>query len=207
MFGLFKRTKVESWETELLRYTIGKLPKEYSNLISQITDGLFRGVLVDVSDIPNYVAFTFNHDVLKKYDKEGDKDYKLTNIKIYDNKSSGSLQYEIYVSSGTISGYSLGGGKKRDIDMSKIDVSSFKKELVGESDYNRIVNLLNDEEKTVVTPSQVYSVFFGDKEYFHLKDLEDGDFIGMDAQKIIYKITHDPMEVNRVDKTLKEILS
>ncbi|GGZ39182.1 hypothetical protein GCM10007049_35670 [Echinicola pacifica] len=207
MFGLFKRTKVETWETELLRYTIEKLPKEYSSLISQITDGLFRGVLVDVSDITGYVAFTFNHDVLKKYDKEGDKDYKLTNIKVYDNKSSGSLPYEIYISSGTISGYSLGGSKKRDIDLSKIDVSSFKKELVGESDYNRIVNLLNDEEKTVVSPSEVYSVFVGDEEYFHLKDLEDGDFIGMDAKKIIYKITHDPMEVNRVDKTLKEILS
>lgn len=164
-------------------------------------------MLVDVSDITGYVAFTFNHDVLKKYDKEGDKDYKLTNIKVYDNKSSGSLPYEIYISSGTISGYSLGGSKKRDIDLSKIDVSSFKKELVGESDYNRIVNLLNDEEKTVVSPSEVYSVFVGDEEYFHLKDLGDGDFIGMDAKKIIYKITHDPMEVNRVDKTLKEILS
>jgi len=206
MFGLFKRTKIENWEIELLRNTIEKLPKVYSNLISQITDGLLRGVLVNVSDIPGYVAFTFNYDVLKKYDKEGDKDYKLTDIKVYDSKSRSLLPYEIYVSSGTISGYSLGGSKKRNIDLSKIDILSFKKELIGEPDYNRIINLLDDKEKIVVSPSEVYSVFIDDKEYFHLKDLEDGDFIGMDAKKVIYKITHDPMEVNRIDKTLKEIL-
>lgn len=206
MFGLFKRTKIEKWETDLLRNVVMKLPSEYSSLMNQITDGLFRGVLVDVSDIPGYIAFTFHSDVLKKYDRENERDFKLTNIKVYDNKSLGFVPYEIYVSSGTISGYSLGGSKKHNIDVNKVDVSGFKKEFIGESDYNRIVNVLNEEEKKLLNPSEVYSVFVAAKEYFHIKDLEDGDFIGMDAKKVIYKITHDPMEVNRIDKTLKEIL-
>lgn len=207
MFGLFKRTKIEKWETDLLRNVVMKLPSEYSSLMNQITDGLFRGVLVDMSDIPGYIAFTFHSDILKKYDRENERDFKLTNIKVYDNKSLGFVPYEIYVSSGTISGYSLGGSKKHNIDVYKVDVSGFKKEFIGESDYNRIVNVLNEEEKKLLNPSEVYSVFVADKEYFHIKDLEDGDFIGMDAKNVIYKITHDPMEVNRIDKTLKEILS
>jgi hypothetical protein len=207
MFGLFKRTKIEDWEIQLLRNVVTKLPDEYSGLINQINDDLFRGVLVGVSDIPGYVAFTFHPEVLHKYDRKNERDFKLTDIKVYDRKSSNFLPYEIYVSSGTISGYSLGGNKKRNVDLSKIDVSGFKKELIGESDYNRIVNLLDEEEKIVLSPSEVYSVFLDNKEYFHIKDLEDGDFIGMDTKKIIYKITHDPMEVHRIDKTLKEILS
>lgn len=206
MFRLFKRTKIESWEIELLCNTIEKLPNDYSDLVSQIEDGLFRGVLLDASNIAGYVAFTFNHDILRKYENRGDKDYKLTDIKVYDIMTMVSLPYEIYVSSGTICGYSLGGGKKRNIDVNNIDVSMYRKELVGESGYDRINALLDDVEKEVVSPSEVYSVFVSGKEYFHLKDLEDGDFIGMDAKKVIYKITHDPMVVQRIDQTLIEIL-
>lgn len=207
MFGLFKRTKIENWETDLLRNVVMKLPSEYSSLINQIDDGLFRGVLVDVSDIPGYVAFTFHSDVLKKYDRENERDFKLTNIKVYDNKALGFVPYGIYVSSGTISGYSLGGSKKHNIDVNKVDVSGFKKEFIGESDYNRIVNILNEEEKKLLNPSEVYSVFVTDKEYFHIKDLEDGDFIGIDENKVVYKITHDPMEVVVLNKKIAEVLN
>lgn len=206
MFGLFKRTKIEIWEIDLLRNVIIKLPYEYSSLINQINDGLFRGVLEGVSDIPGYVAFTFHSNILKKYDKENERDFKLTNIKVYDNKSLGFVHYEVYVSSGTISGYSLGGSKKNNIDVSKVDVSGFKKEFIGESDYNRIMHVFNDEEKKLINPSEVYSIYVADEEYFHLKDLEDGDFIGMDENKVFYKISHDPMEVVVINKKLSEIL-
>jgi len=206
MFGLFKRTKIENWETDLLRKVIIKLPSGYSSLIDQINDGLFRGVLVDVSDIPGYVAFTFNVNMLKKYDKESERDFKLTNIKVYDNKSLGFIPYEVYVSSGTISGYSLGGSNKNNIDVNNIDVSGFKKEFIGESDYNRIMHVLNEEEKKLLNPSEVYSIFVEDKEYFHLKDLEDGDFIGMDESKVVYKIAHDFMEAVVINKKLSEVL-
>lgn len=207
MFGLFKRTKIGKWETDLLRNVVMKLPSEYSSLINQINDGLFRGVLVDVSDIPGYVAFTFHSDVLKKYDRENERDFKLTNIKVYDNKALGFVPYEIYVLSGTISGYSLGGSKKHNVDVNKVDVSGFKKEFIGESDYNRIVDVLNEGEKKLLNPSEVYSIFVADKEYFHIKDLEDGDFIGIDKNKIVYKITHDPMEVVVLNKEIAEVLN
>jgi hypothetical protein len=206
MFGLFKRTKIENWETDLLRNVIIKLPSEYSSLINQIKDGLFRGVLVDVSDIPGYVAFTFHSDVLKKYDRENERDFKLTNIKVFDNKSLDFVPYELYVSSGTISGYSLGGNKKNNIDVSKVDVSGFKKEFIGKSDYNRIMHVLNKEEMKLLNPSEIYSVFVADKEYFHIKDLEDGDFVGMDESKVIYQIAHDPMEAVVINKKLLEVL-
>ncbi len=206
MFGLFKRKKIENWETDLLRNVLMKLPKEYSSLMSQINDGLFRGVLVDVSDIPGYVAFTFHSNILKKYDREEERDFKISNIKVYDNKSLDFVSYEIYVSGGTISGYSLGGSKKNNIDVCKIDTSDFKKEFIGESIFNRIQDVLDEEEKKLLNPSKVYSVFIGGKEYFHVKDLEDGDFIGIDEKKIVYKITHDPMEVVVINKKLSDVL-
>jgi hypothetical protein len=206
MFRLFKRTKIEDWEIDLLRNIIIKLPHEYSNLINQINDGLFKGVLVDASDIPGYVAFTFHSNLLKKYDRKNERDFKLTNIKVYDNKSLGLVSYEIYISSGTICGYSISVGKKHNIDSSKVDVSDFKKEYTGESDYNRIIHFFDEEEKKLLNPSEIYSIFIAYKEYFHIKDLEDGNFIGIDENKIVYKVIHDSMEREVINKKLSEVL-
>ena len=206
MFRLFKRTKVERWELDLLRNSIINLPNAYSSLINQIDDGLLRGVLVDISDIPNYVAFTFNSNILGKYDRKNGLDYKLTNLKVYDNRSLSFLPFEIYVSSGTISGYVLGGNNKRKIDLNRIEVSSFRKEFIKSFEFDRINSVFSEEEKSLISPSEVYSIFIEDKEYFHIRDLEDGDFIGIDKDKVVYKITHDPMEVKRLEKELLEVL-
>ena len=200
MFGLFKRTKIQEWEIQLLRNVILKLPKEYLSLMNQINDGLFRGVLVDISDIPGYVCFTFHSNLIKKYDRAQERDFKLTNIKVYDRKSCDFLNYEIYISSGTINGYSLEGKNRRNIDVEKVDVSKFMRVFIGESDYNRIINIFNKEEKAFLNPSQIYSVHINDKEYYHIKELGDGDFVGMDHNNNIYKITHDPLELSLITR-------
>ncbi|TCN60927.1 hypothetical protein D0809_03365 [Flavobacterium circumlabens] len=207
MFGIFKRTKIKDEEIKLLQNVLVKLPFPYSHLINQINDGLFRGVLIDASDIPGYVAFTFNSNVLKKYDRENERDFKLCNIKVYDRKTLSYLPYEIYVSSGTINGYSLGGNKKYDIDTNKIDVTGFRKTFFGIVDYQKIENLLSEKEKMILNPSEVYSVFINNREYFHIKDLEDGNFIGIDLKKNIYKIIHNPSSIEMIDETIESILS
>jgi hypothetical protein len=206
MFGLFKRTKIEGWETQLLRNVITKLPKEYFNLINQIDDGLLKGVLVGISDIPGYVAFTFHSSIFRKYDRDSQRDFKLTNIKIYDNRSSNWLLYEIYVSSGTISGYSLDGEKKCRVDVNKIDVSTFIKQYIESSDYNFVAGFLNEEEKKLLNPAEVYLISIDNKDYFHIKDLEDGIFFGIDEKKVVYKITHDPLEAVAIGIKISDVL-
>lgn len=206
MCGLFKRTKIEDWEIQLLRNTVAKLSNEYLSLTEQLNEGLLKRVLIDASDIPGYVAFTYNANILTKYDRKGEQDFRLTNIKVYDRKSSSYIPYDIYVSSGTISGYSLGSNNKVNIDVCKVDVSFFRKEFVGETDYKRIVNIFSEEEKGLLSPSEVYSVLIDNEEYFRIKDLEDGDFIGIDGEKNVYKITQDPMKAVRLDKKIADIL-
>jgi len=207
MFAIFKRTKIKDKEIQLLQNIITKLPVPYFNLINQIKDGLFKGVIIGASDIPGFIAFTFNSTILKKYDRENESDFKLCNIQVYDKKTLNFVPCEIYVSSGTISGYSLFGNKIDNIDTSKIDTSNFKKALFDNPDYQKIENLLNEKEKIILNPSNVYSVFINNKEYFHIKDLEDGDFIGIDIYKNIYKITHNPLNIELLDETIGDIFN
>lgn len=205
MFGIFKRTKLKSNELKLLEKVIKKLPRPYLDLINQIEDGLLKGVITNASDIPGYTAFTFNFSVLKKYDHENEKDFKLCNIEVYDRKISSYLPYEIYVSSGTLSGYSWTGNNDFDVDFDKINTANLKITFSGISDYKKIEHIFSEIEKKLLNPSEVYSVFLNKKEYFHIKDLEDGDFIGVDINRILYKITHDPMEIKVLNETIVDI--
>jgi hypothetical protein len=52
----------------------------------------------------------------------------------------------------------------------------------------------------------VYEVILNGNVYFHIQDLEDGDFIGIDENKAFYKITHDPFEITKIDTSLKKII-
>lgn len=206
MFGIFKRTKIKNEEIQLLGNVIKKLPVPYSSLINQIEDGLLRGVLIDASDIPGYVAFTYNSSILKKYDNLRESSFKLCNIEVYDRKNSIYVPYEIYVSTGTISGYSLGGGKKHDIDHNKIDITNFKIAYFNNPDYNKIKFLFSVEELNLINSSDIYEVELEGKTYYHLQDMEDGDFIGMDINKNMYKITHDPFQIILQENQLVDLL-
>ena len=207
MFGLFKRTKIQPWEVDLLRKTISLLPFEYQHLNKQINDGLFRGVLVGLSDLPGYIAFTYNSGVAKKFENKKDKNHQLTGIKVWDIKSGQYLSYTIYVSTGTINGYSIIGPKKFVVDLNNINTQNFKKNYGDYGDYKKIAVKLNTEEKKAINAAEVYEIVLNGKSYFHVMDLEDGDFIGIDDEKNIYKIRHDPFEIKPIKSSLIDILN
>lgn len=206
MFGLFKRTKIANWEIELLKNTIKRLPPVYNYLEAQINDGLLKGVLIGVSDLPGYVAFTYNPDLVEQFERKKEKGYTLTGIKVYDKRSRTYLNYSIHISTGTINGYSITGATKFTIDLDNIDISNLKKVYRANIDYKKIEPYLSVEEQEIVIPDEVYEVILNGKAYFHIKELEDGDFIGMDYEKNIYEISHDPLEIKHLNLSLFEVL-
>jgi len=208
MFGFFKRTKLQHWEIDLLKTVLNKLDGDYSILLNQINEGLIKSVLIDASDIPGYVLFRKNHDIFNKYYKDI-RCYILSDIKVFNKKNSTYLKYDIYILSAVVNGYSLNSvsSGKLDLDLNKIDISSFKVKYLDEFDYERVVKILDKNEIKLINPSNVYSIFLDNKEYFHLKDLEDGDFIAIDSKKNIYKIKHDPFEITKISQTIIQLFS
>jgi hypothetical protein len=195
MYLFFKRTKIEPWEIEILRSPLQKLPHQYSSLLDQFDDGLLKGVLFGMSDIPGLITFTYHPYKIKKHEKDISSDCKIVNIKVYDIKKMKFLSLEIYVLSGCISGYTLEGVKTPKIDMAKTDTTNFKKMYLGNEGFNTISHLLIEEEKQLIQPSEVYSIILSGKEYFLIADIEAGDFIGIDSKNNLYKVTHDPFEI------------
>src|SRR5690606_13738276 len=109
-----------------LRSVLQNLPQEYSSLLAQIDEGVLKGVLIGMSDIPGLITFTYT-DKIKKFEKRNELDFKIVDIKVYDKKMLTFLSLEIYVISGCISGYTLEGVKNPTIDVKKIDPSNFNK--------------------------------------------------------------------------------
>lgn len=207
MFGLFKRTKIEKWEKDLLYNVLHSLQGESFKIFeSQIKHHLHKGVIIGLSDIPGYVGLTFYPEVYKKfYDKRG-RNFKLSNIYVFDEMSKEFIDYEIYISSGVINGYSIKKSKYK-IDIDKIDVSKFRKIYLDSNDYDYISGILTPEEKEKINPDEVFSVEVNENTYYHLKDIGDGDFIGIDRNKNIYKLTHDPFEVILIKESLIDTLA
>lgn len=210
MFGLFKRTKIQNWEIDLLRIIVNQispLPDFYKKLIkNQLDEGILKGVILNASDIEGYVAFTYKSDLMKKYDNPKEKNYRLRGIKVFDIVSNKYLDYTLFLSSGTVSGYAIQGAEKYKIDCSKTNISQSELLSINNNDFERLSEFLTPLEQKILNPSNVYSIILKQKEYFHIKEIGDGDFIGIDLEKKIYKITHDPFEINKLDLNLKEIM-
>lgn len=207
MLGIFRRTKLNKWEIPLLTKVFDQLPDDFKLYKEQIKNGLFRGVITGMGDIPNYVAFTYNPEILKKYDDEHGRNYVLKGIRVFDSISKEYVTLNVYMSYGTINGYATPNRKKITPDLEKVDISKFSLEVLDNKDFEKVKNLFSESELKIINPSDVYEVELEGKKYYHLKGLEDGDFIGIDTEKRVYKFTHDPYEIKLLGVDLKSVLN
>lgn len=202
-----ERRKIEQWELDLLKNTLQKLPTEYHNLIKQVDAGLLKSVLSGLGDLPHWKTFGFNSEIVNKYDKPQEPSFDLTNIFVFDRLSNTYLKYIIGCASGLLIGYSINSDKEFDIDVYNIDVRYFQKRIDVPDGYHQIKEKFTPSEQKLINPSDVYEIELGQKRYYHLMDVKDGDFIGMDDGKNVYLITHDPFEIKLLELPLVQILS
>jgi len=211
MFNIFRKRKkskpIEQWEILLLSNTLDKLPQEYTFLKAQIAGGLLASSLIGYNpEDLNYVAFAFNPDNINDFEDESKEDFEISGIKVHDKKYNKPRILTIYVFANVISGYTISGDNHFDIDVNSVDVENFSKRYYKTNDFERIRKILTEQETKLINASQVYEVLLKEGTYFHIKDLEDGDFIAIDSQKNIYKITHDPYEILPLNDSIERIM-
>lgn len=207
---LFKRKKVKSWEIDFLKTVFSKLSGDENRLLyEQIIEGIIKRVFIGYSYIPNYVGFSYNTSIVEKYENNKIKNYKLSNIKVKNSLTNEYIYVSIFVFSGLVTGYSIDTNKKikkYQFSINSVDVSSVQKIFDENKDYEKISSLLNNEELKYIS-NEVYPTEINGKYYYHIKELEDGDFIGIDINNHIYKITHDPYEIVSLERNkLLELL-
>jgi len=201
MFGLFKLRKNTLSEIELVSAMLTSLPEEYAIYLLQIKEGLINRIHHNASDIPNYHSFRFNGNVIAKFEDRKGRNFKVSNIKVRDSVSGQFMLYSLYFSYGVINGYSVDSAPKKSTpDLKSIETTDFKKSYFENPDYKKIEALLTEEEKRLINESDVYAVPLSGITLYTVQLLENGDFIGITADNMAYIATHDPLELNEIER-------
>lgn len=132
--------------------------------------------------------------------------FDLKNIEIFDKTSQSYLKYTIGCASGMIIGYSIDADSNFDIDVTRVKVDKFYRKDDIPENFDYLKTIFSSAEWKLVNPSDIYEIELDNRIYYHLMDLEDGDFIGIDQEKHVYKITHDPFGIKLLDKSLIQLL-
>lgn len=207
MINLFTRTKVLKWEIDLLVNIFNLLPEDFIQYKNQIEAGLLNRVIYSDDPVPNYVGFSFNPLISKKFETKEARSFKVTGIKVYDQKRSNWCEIIIYFSHELVCGYTSSNGRKFSPDVTKIIVNEFSKDYLDEGHPLEISNILNKSELELLDQSEVYDITIDGNTYYNIKDLGNGDFIAIDERKNIYLITHDPYQIKLLDETVNEVLT
>lgn len=72
---------------------------------------------------------------------------------------------------------------------------------------SKIKDLLSENDSKMIAHSEIYEVNLDGKKYYHIADLGDGDFIGINEQKILVKVTHFPFSITEFNGSLGELLA
>jgi hypothetical protein len=201
MFNLFKRKYISKTEASLLRNIFYSLGAEFSDYCNQIDRGLLKGVFFQEKPFSNYIGFTYDTTIVNDFENKNGNYFVLRGIRVFDKKQDKYIELRIYISFGLIVGYSTPDTKNPEFDISNFHVKKYTKQIFKNEDYEKISSLIDNKYLKLINPAEVYELEISGSIFYHIKDIGDGDFIGIGLDKNIYRITHDPFEIEKISYT------
>jgi len=207
MLNFFKRKKEDLLsQKQMLLGILALLPDHFKFLIEQINDGLILSFRRSDSVIPNYHKVVFNITILNKYEIKKKGYFRLIGPEVFDLNTNKYVKVDVFFYSNILQGYATPTIREFRPDSQKIKVSNFYLQSLDSDDFEKAKALIDKITLAKLNPNDIYALALDGKTYYHLKDLEDGDFIGIDEGKKIYKITHDPYGIVELNGPLTAIL-
>ena len=196
MFNLFKkRSNHKIRDIQLLQNIFTRFPTEFDFIIEQMSAGLIKGFKKSDSPIRNFHKIAIDISVLNKFENKKKGFYCLQGVEVFDLVLQEYSKVSIYIASDILMGYATPKAESFTPDISKIKIQELDFREMGNSAYSLVTSLLTKEEIDFTVRNDVYALELDNKVYYHLMDLEDGDFIAIDDQKKVYRITHDPYDL------------
>ncbi len=197
MLNLFRKVKTEDI-VSIIKEALSVLPNDYAYLLSALNDGVIKGYRKNTCIDENYIEFYYNHEVYKRYINEKSDNFQIANIKLFCANTQAYESVTIFVVAGLVSGIILDFNKKSKFDVSKIDVSNIVKVFQENEDFDKLDDVLDEHDKSLIAKSHVQMVEIDNNVYFSIKLLDDGDFIAINLSKELFHITHNPFEVKEI---------
>lgn len=206
MFGLFGRKRIESWEKQLFSNVFKKLGSQYEKYYDQINADIWDSVRIERTEGQTRVSFTFSPKASRFEDRRCPV-FALKNIKVFETISNKEVAMDLYIVGDLVSFYViLSDLKKFAFNPNEVDINDCYRDDFDDSELGKVESLLKMKLRDVLNSEDIYIVTVLGKEIYHLKDLEDGDFLGVDLNGRLLKVTHDLLCLEEVKGHPGEVL-
>lgn len=201
MFSLFKKNIRVCTEPERETFStiLKQMGPDYHAYLEQLDS--IKKIRLNVSSPFIFYEFQYPIDFFERYENRKITNFRLEDIKIFDTISNDYIAITLYFADQMFLSYSTDISLKKILfNPSKIDLSQCKIKEWGDEVSKTILSFLNKEERAFINSSSIYITRLEGKDYYHLKELEDGDFIGIDDTGQLYEITHAPFEITQLKR-------
>lgn len=183
------------------------LPDKFMSLRDQIHDGIIKDVKLLEKPFPYYHKFIHDVNILNRYEDKKGRSFIIKGILVNDRTINSFTAVNLVVAYGILIGYSTPQVATINPDLESIRATSLTIEFFGENAFNKIKSIISPEDLKWINPSDVYEIELNECNYYHIKDLQDGDLIAIDLSGNVFKLTHDPFEIKKLNESLSDILS
>ena len=183
----------------IIRELAAIIPSKYDSIIKQIEEGIVVGFFLEEEA---YIKFRLNPSIISRFEDLKGRYYSISGFEL--EWEDGSRTYvAIRVGYGLVLGIELSDRSvlfKHQIHK-RIFLTSLRITYFDSLE----TSFLSPSEAKVFCPNDLYEIEIQGIHLLHLKDLDDGDFVAIDAQKNIYKVTHSPILLTPLNILLEHI--
>lgn len=201
MFGLFKKTSwtINKEVKQFFQKLFAQLPSEFQFLQEHLQKGLYRRYNYNKGN--NYfIGFDSEHS--DKSMTKG-KNFQIANIQVIAEGQQYQLDLTIY--QGLLVGFDTPKNIKdfKDYEFDTSSVIKAKSKFAVEDKIGRLVKGLRSDKLDLNDLSEIE---VEGKSYYQIKDLEDGNYVAIDSKGQVFGLTHDPLEVKLLNKSVKDFV-
>lgn len=174
-------------------------------------DAIEKGIIETVKDVKrtiryDYYGLILNMTLVNEHQDLEQGQYSILGTRVWDLSNESYISIEVILMNGLVMGFALPKDTLSfEMDAKRVQARFLSRDSDENDTLSSLKNLLTNEEMSYLEGKQVYEIEIDDKKYYHLKELEDGNFIGIDSFGKLHKFTHDPYEIVPLSKSIKEI--
>ena len=198
MFSFLKK-KPKLDISNVIKELAKTLPGKYDSIIKQIEEGIVIGFFVKED---TYVKFRLEPSVISRFEDPIDRYYLISGFQLEWDDGSRTC-FAIRIGYGLILGIELSDRSVifKHQDQPRVILTSLRITY-----FDSLENtFISPSEAKIFSPNDLYEIEIQGVHLLHLRDLEDGDFVAIDKEKSIYKVTHSPVGLVPLDILLEDV--
>ena len=198
MFSFLKK-KTKLYISNVIKELVKTLPSKYDSIIKQIEEGIVIGSFIEEDA---YVKFKLDPSVISRFEDPIGRYYSISGFQLEWGDGSRTC-CAIRIGYGLVLGIEL---SDRSVIFKHQNQTRIILTSLSITYFDSMENaFLSPSEAEIFIPNDLYEIEIQGAHLLHLRDLEDGDFVAIDKEKSIYKVTHSPVALVPLDILLEDV--